>query len=86
MKVVFITESSHEIGLGHLKRSLSLAFEFEKDMIFDIEIILPMCDKKTQEILEKQSFVYHSASERLDFILKFDKTALVNRGVLITLR
>ena len=50
MKVVFITESSHEIGLGHLKRCLSLAFEFEKDMIFDIEIILPMYDKKTQEI------------------------------------
>ena len=77
MKVVFITESSHEIGLGHLKRSLSLAFEFEKDMIFDIEIILPMYDKKTQEILEKQRFAYHSASERLDFFLNLDKTSLI---------
>ena len=47
MKVVFITESSYEIGLGHLKRCLSLAFEFEKDKVFDIEIILPECNEQT---------------------------------------
>jgi spore coat polysaccharide biosynthesis predicted glycosyltransferase SpsG len=31
MKAVFITESSYEIGLGHLRRCFALACEFEKD-------------------------------------------------------
>jgi len=77
MKVVFITESSHEIGLGHLKRCLSLAFEFEKDRVFDIEIIIPVCNEKTREMLEEQSFAYHSASKRLDFFLNLEKSKLI---------
>ena len=77
MKVVFITESSYEIGLGHLKRCLSLAFEFEKDKVFNIEIILPECNEQTHKILEDYDFTYHPASVRLDFLMSLEKSMLI---------
>jgi len=77
MKAVFITESSYEIGLGHLRRCFALACEFEKDKDFEIEFVLPKISKKTQQILEEHNFVYHSADERLDLLLNLDKTTLI---------
>jgi len=77
MKAVFITESSYDIGLGHLQRCLSLACEFEKDIVFEIEFILPKFNEKTRQILEEHNFVYYPASERLDFFLNLDKSYLI---------
>jgi UDP-2,4-diacetamido-2,4,6-trideoxy-beta-L-altropyranose hydrolase len=77
MKAVFLTESSYDIGLGHLRRCLSLACEFEKDKVFEIEFLLPEIYGKTRQILEEQNFVYNYATERLEFFLKLDKATLV---------
>lgn len=77
MKVVFITESSYDLGLGHLSRCLSVAHEFEKDKVFEIEFVIPEIDDKTCEILKGHNFVYNFAAQRLNYLLSSEKSSFI---------
>ena len=66
MRVVFITEASQEIGIGHLKRCFALAMEFAKDRNSNIEIIVPEICSGNLQILQDSKFTYFSFIDRLE--------------------
>lgn len=73
MRAVFITESSQEIGIGHLKRCFALATEFANERDLNIEIIVPEINRENLQILQDSKFIYFSINDRLQS-LRNEKT------------